>query len=224
MAEPQGLSVCDVEPLAPVLQPTTTSWLDGDVGTGVVDAQPSWCDDSVCLQQAANRLAGVHQRAIVVTCPRVVVSQHGQRAADFERGHTARQSHELVRRQVSHRPEREVNGVWGFQDGIHDQHRVILACGGSARFAISPGAHHAKRTRFRRRLKPARPNIWRLSILMRLTCPSTTPELQGRVRPATTASWSRSMPAARVWRPGRLSWRTALSHSGSRWPCRAVRI
>ena len=33
----------------------------------------------------------------------------------------------------------------------------------------------------RRRLKPARPNIWRLSILIRLTWPSTTPEFQGRV-------------------------------------------
>src|SRR5260221_10297402 len=32
---------------------------------------------------------------------------------------------------------------------------------------------------------------WRLSILMRLTWSSTTPELQGRVSPAVTASWSR---------------------------------
>lgn len=51
---------------------------------------------------------------------------------------------------------------------------------------------------------------------MRLTCPSTTPELQGRVRPAMTASRSRSMPAARAWRLGRSSCPTALSQSGSR--------
>ncbi|KUN40341.1 hypothetical protein AQJ30_06660 [Streptomyces longwoodensis] len=47
-----------------------------------------------------------------------------------------------------------------------------------------PGAtdigHGARRTRLRSSAKPARPNIWRLSILIRLTCPSTTPEFQGR--------------------------------------------
>lgn len=37
----------------------------------------------------------------------------------------------------------------------------------------------ARRTRFRRRLKPARPNVWRLSILIRLTWPSTTPRAPG---------------------------------------------
>ncbi|MBG7699749.1 hypothetical protein HCJ76_17065 [Streptomyces sp. MC1] len=43
-----------------------------------------------------------------------------------------------------------------------------------------------------------------MSILIRLTCPSTTPEFQGRVRPAMTASRSRSMPAAKVWRLGKV--------------------
>ncbi|MFE1381918.1 hypothetical protein ACFW6S_23580 [Streptomyces sp. NPDC058740] len=38
-----------------------------------------------------------------------------------------------------------------------------------------------------------------MSLLIRLPRPSTAPELQGRVSPAMTASWSRSMPAARVW-------------------------
>lgn len=47
------------------------------------------------------------------------------------------------------------------------------------------------------------PNILRLSILIRLTWPSTTPEFQGSVSPAMTASRSRSIPAARVWRLGR---------------------
>ncbi len=47
---------------------------------------------------------------------------------------------------------------------------------------------HARRTRLRRSWKPARPNIWRLSILTRLTWPSTAPERQGSVRSATTAS------------------------------------
>jgi hypothetical protein len=37
------------------------------------------------------------------------------------------------------------------------------------------------------RSKLARPYIWRLSILIRLTVPSTTPELYGNVRPLTTA-------------------------------------
>lgn len=165
MAEPQGLSVCDVEPLAPVLQAATTSWPDGDVGSSVVDAQASWCDDLVCLQQVANRLmrrpSGGNRRHLNASCSQPAWPARCRRRA----GHTARQSHELVRRQVSHRPEREVNGVWGLQDGIHDQHGVILASGGPARLAFSLGARHARRTRFRSRSKPARPNIWRLSIL-----------------------------------------------------------
>lgn len=43
-------------------------------------------------------------------------------------------------------------------------------------------------TRLRSRPKLARPYIWRLSILSRLTLPSTTPEFQERVRPLRTAS------------------------------------
>lgn len=85
-----------------------------------------------------------------------------------------------------------------------------------------PGAtdigHGARKTRSRSSAKPARPSIWRLSILIRLTRPSTTPDFQGRVRPAMTAPQSRSMPAARVWRLGRSSWRTPSSHCGSRSP------
>ncbi len=63
----------------------------------------------------------------------------------------------------------------------------------------SPGAavdHGVRRTRFRRRSKFARPYICLLIILMRLTWPSTGPELWGRVRPAVTASRSRSRPVA----------------------------
>ena len=42
-----------------------------------------------------------------------------------------------------------------------------------------PGAgdRHASRTRLRSRSNLARPYIWRLSILIRLTVPSTVPEL-----------------------------------------------
>lgn len=50
-------------------------------------------------------------------------------------------------------------------------------------------------------------------MLIRLTWPSTTPEFQGSVRPAMTAS--RSMPAAKAWRLGWSSWQTASSHCGS---------
>ncbi len=82
--------------------------------------------------------------------------------------------------------------------------------------------HEASRTRFLSRPKPARPYICRLSILILLTWPSTTPELQGSVRPAMTASRSRSMPLARVWRLGRSSCLTESSQSCSRWPWRSV--
>ena len=43
-------------------------------------------------------------------------------------------------------------------------------------------------TRLRSRGKAARPYICRLIILVRLTLPSTTPELHGMVRPLSTAS------------------------------------
>ena len=45
--------------------------------------------------------------------------------------------------------------------------------------------------------------VWRLSILIRLTLPSTTPEFQGRVSPLTTASWSCLRPRAKDCRSGR---------------------
>ena len=48
----------------------------------------------------------------------------------------------------------------------------------------------------RRRDRPARPNIWRLIILMWFTRPSTGPELQFMVRPLVTASRSCSSPLA----------------------------
>lgn len=47
-----------------------------------------------------------------------------------------------------------------------------------------------------------RPNTWRLSISIRLTCPSTTPEFQGSVRRAMTASRSRSRCWAKFRRLG----------------------
>src|SRR5258706_663207 len=59
----------------------------------------------------------------------------------------------------------------------------------------------ARRIRFRSRSVLARPYICRLSILMRLTVPSTAPELQAWVSPATTASKSLRSPDPR-WRAG----------------------
>jgi hypothetical protein len=49
----------------------------------------------------------------------------------------------------------------------------------------------------------ARPNICLLIISMRLSCPSTCPELQPRVSPALTASQSLRSPAANVRSSGR---------------------
>ena len=46
------------------------------------------------------------------------------------------------------------------------------------------------RTRCRRSSKPARPYIWRLSILSRWTLPSVGPLLHGIDRPAVTAAMS----------------------------------
>lgn len=41
-------------------------------------------------------------------------------------------------------------------------------------------SRHTSRTRLHRSRKPAHPNIWRWSILIRLTCPLTAPELASR--------------------------------------------
>ena len=79
-----------------------------------------------------------------------------------------------------------------------------------------------RRTRFRRSSRLARPNIWRLSILSRLMLPSTGPELQGRVRPAVTASWSRRRLVAKAARGGRVSCSTAVIHASRRSPWRPV--
>jgi hypothetical protein len=57
--------------------------------------------------------------------------------------------------------------------------------------------HHPRRRcgfNLSRRSTPARPNICRFSILIRFTCPSTAPELNGNVNPAVTAPRSDLIP------------------------------
>ena len=61
----------------------------------------------------------------------------------------------------------------------------------------------------------ARPYICRLSILMRLTWPSTAPELQGRLSPLVTASWSARSPVTKERSPGSPVARATVIH-GSR--------
>jgi hypothetical protein len=68
-----------------------------------------------------------------------------------------------------------------------------------------------KSIRLRSRSGFARPYIDVLICLMRLTVPSTGPELYCRVSPATTASWSRRTPAVNERSTGR-SRSTALIH------------
>jgi hypothetical protein len=60
----------------------------------------------------------------------------------------------------------------------------------------------ASRTRFRSRSNPARPYICRLIIFMRLTPPSTAPELWARVKPLRTAASSRRRPLTNRCRSG----------------------
>lgn len=80
----------------------------------------------------------------------------------------------------------------------------------------TPATSHARRTLLRRSTNRARPNVWRLSILIRLTWPSTTPEYHGWERSATTASRSRSRCWANRLRLGRSVEALADSiHSGS---------
>ena len=53
-----------------------------------------------------------------------------------------------------------------------------------------PVRRQQSKIRLRNRLKPARPYICLFNILMRLTLPSTGPELKGRLSPAVTAARS----------------------------------
>src|SRR5882672_10741421 len=69
------------------------------------------------------------------------------------------------------------HAAWG---GARGYAASAWACAGPSR-----GAPTKRRLRRSRR---ARPNIWRLSILRRLICPSTGPVDQGKVTPALTAS------------------------------------
>ncbi|WP_455753575.1 DUF7919 family protein [Streptomyces hirsutus] len=70
-----------------------------------------------------------------------------------------------------------------------------------------PGTHGRGRTRVRGSANEARPYMALLGVFTRCTCPSTTPELHGRVRPAVTASrsWRRTprSPASASGRPAR---------------------
>src|SRR6185437_9174932 len=74
------------------------------------------------------------------------------------------------------------------------------------------------RTSLRSRGRPARPNIWRMTILVWFTRPSTGPELQFMVRPLVTASRSCSRPLANDAMPGRPTSRAAAIHCGRSWP------
>src|ERR1700733_382831 len=68
--------------------------------------------------------------------------------------------------------------------------------------------------RRRSRSGPARPYICRLSILMRLTWPSTEPELHRRLRPLVTASWSARRPVTKERSAGSPVAAAALVHKG----------
>ena len=72
------------------------------------------------------------------------------------------------------------------------------------------------RIRLRSRSNLARPNIWRLIILMRLTVPSTGPELKSRVSPAVTVSRSVASPRAKDRRAHRSSRRCASTPGDGR--------
>jgi hypothetical protein len=78
-----------------------------------------------------------------------------------------------------------------------------------------PGGQRVSRIRLRRRSNLARPYICRLIILMRLTLPSTAPELWAVVSPAMTASQSRLRPAVKEFRSGWSSVSTVVIRCGA---------
>lgn len=71
--------------------------------------------------------------------------------------------------------------------------------------------------RWRRRLKPARPCIWRAIRLVLVLTPSVGPLLCGSVSPAITASMSRSRPRVKACRWGRSAVRTWAIQCVSAW-------
>jgi hypothetical protein len=99
-----------------------------------------------------------------------------------------------------------------------------LAENGSGAISVMCWRYFPRRTRFRRRSNFARPYICRLIVLMRLTFPSTPPELRVMVSPLTTAAWSFLRPVVKERRAGRLSALTLSIQSSRRSPCRPVRV
>ena len=91
---------------------------------------------------------------------------------------------------------------------------------GPGAWACPPRGASTKRRR--RRSRRARPNIWRFSIVRRLICPSTGPELQGKVTPAVTAASSSASPVAKRRRTssGRAVARGSPGSSASGCRCR----
>jgi hypothetical protein len=117
--------------------------------------------------------------------------------------------------------------LWREQGGVY----VVASIRGGGEYRIwpqfreSPGTGYrcaVSRTRLRGRGRPARPNIWRLIILMWLTRPSTGPELQFMVRPLVTASRSCSRPLANDAMPGRPAVRAVSIHGGRFSPLSSV--
>jgi hypothetical protein len=76
-------------------------------------------------------------------------------------------------------PVREAVLAWALRGWTDRQPRSAAAAGAASPATPCPKREPTavSRTRLRSRSKPARPNIWRLSILIRLTLPSTAPEL-----------------------------------------------
>lgn len=68
---------------------------------------------------------------------------------------------------------REAHGGFGERSRETEQEQSRHRAPGLLSDSSERVAHLLNSIRFRRRLVFARPNIWRLSILIRLTCPST---------------------------------------------------
>ena len=99
------------------------------------------------------------------------------------------------------------------------QRRLNIGSGTLSVIWLQGPGHSVSRMRLRSRSGLARPNIWRLSILMRLTWPSTMPLFQRWLSPAVTASWSRRNPATNDRSAGCSSASAAAIQDSRFWPC-----
>jgi hypothetical protein len=130
------------------------------------------------VRKRQRRLTGVEDMVILLSAKGLTTGEIQAHLAEVYGAEVSRQTISTITDKVL-----EAMGEWRnrpldrvypvvFLDAVHVKVGVLSLI--LWRLAVG---HRASRTRLRSRSRPARPNIWRLSIFRRLMLPSTAPEL-----------------------------------------------